>query len=227
LPAVGVLDTIEDVNANSRAIASRFALAGVLMPVWLLGFATLLGATRSDYDPFRDAISELGADGAASPLLWQIAGFGVAAALELAYALALRREFGRGWLVGLSVVVSIALVASAGAPCDPGCPPVPASGKMAVHTIAGLSVFLAMVLLPIAGWRAFRRRGPWIGTASVSLGFGIVLGVLFVIGPMLGPDRIGIWQRAFLTTFAIWQGIVAWRLDGRLRSRASLRTAEA
>jgi len=222
---MGVLHTISPMNASPRAIAPRLALFGILTPIWLLGFATVLGATRAGYDPFRNAISELGADGSPNPLVWQIGGFAVAATLELVYAFALLREFGRAWLVWLTVAISILLFASGSAPCDPGCPAMPASGKMAIHAFAGLSVFASMMLLPIVGWRTFRARSAWVGFASGSLGVGVVLTVLFAIGPVLGPDRIGIWQRTFLTIFGTSQGVVAWRLHGRLQHGGHLETA--
>jgi len=202
-------------QTTSRSTASRLALAGIAMPIALLGFATLLGLVQPDYDPLRDAISELGAKGSPNQLAWQAGGFAVGAVLELLYALALRTEFGWGWLAGLTLAVAASLAVMTVSPCDAGCPPVPASPTMAMHTVAGLTAFAIFFMLPIAGWRSFRRRSEWAGLARPSLVIGLVLVVGFLAGPVLGPDRIGAWQRAYLVLYAAWQISVATELYRR------------
>ena len=202
---------------TSAPNSGRLALAGILMPIWFLGFATLLGATRAGYDPLRDAISELGEQGAPNPFLWQLGGFLVAAGIEFAYAWALKAEFGARALFWLTALASGALAVAAGAPCDPGCPPVPTSPTMAVHTVAGLTFFGMLTVIPFAAWWSFRRRAGWRDLAWATLAVGVGLGVLFVVGPSLGADRIGVWQRSFLLIAFTWQGVVAWRLHARLR----------
>lgn len=201
--------------------AARFALAGIAMPIWFLGLATVLGATRGGYDPLRDALSELGARGAPDPLLWQVGGFGVAAVLLFLYALSLRAVFGAGWLFVLTVVVAASLGASAVAPCDPGCPPIPESTTMLVHTIAGLTGLASFAVIPIVGWRTFRRRTGWRSLARFSAVVGAALVALFIVGPALGPDRIGLWQRTFLPIAFAWQVVVAWRLAAVRRAAAA------
>ncbi|MBI2781463.1 MAG: hypothetical protein HYX55_06685 [Chloroflexi bacterium] len=63
--------------------APRLAIAGVVMPLWFLGFSTILALTRTGYDLVWDPISRLGANGAADPLIWQVGGFLAAAVHEV------------------------------------------------------------------------------------------------------------------------------------------------
>jgi len=122
--------------AAPRKRLARFALAGVVLPVWFLGGSLVLGALRPGYAPLRDAISELGEKGAPNALIWNIGGFGVVAVLYALYAVAVRAEFGSGWLFRLGVLQAVFIAASAAFNCDPGCPPVPATTTMAGHIIA-------------------------------------------------------------------------------------------
>jgi hypothetical membrane protein len=57
----------------------------------------LFGALRPGYEPMRDAISELGEQGASNALIWDIGGFGGMAVLYALSAAAIRAEFGAGW----------------------------------------------------------------------------------------------------------------------------------
>jgi hypothetical membrane protein len=195
----------------------RLALAGVLEPVWLLGFSFVLGVLRAGYDPLRDAISELGERGAPSALLWNVGGFGVVALLYAAYAIAVRASLGPGWLFRLTVLQATFIAASASFNCDAGCPAVPQSGSMLGHMLAGLAYFAITCVLPLIAWNTFRGRTEWAGYARPSLLVGIVLIGLFVVGPFLGQDRVGIWQRTTLVVAYAWQIAVALRLRARLR----------
>jgi hypothetical membrane protein len=191
---------------------SDLALAGMVQPVWLLGGSLLMGALRPGYEPLRDAISELGEQGAANALLWNVGGFGVMAVLYAVYSVAMRAEFGGGWLF---LLVAIQAIASAGGgvfSCDPGCPPVPQSPSMWGHTISGLTYFAITSVIPLAAWRPFRARKEWRSLAPASLGVGLLLVLLFFIGPILGPDRVGVWQRVDLVVAYAWQIAVALRL---------------
>jgi hypothetical membrane protein len=212
-------------NTTSRSRTSRFALAGIAMPIAVLGYATLLGLAQSGYDPFRNAISELGASGSPNQLAWQVGGFAVAAVLQLVYALALRDEFGMGWLCGLTLATAAGLAVMTVSPCDAGCPPVPRSPTMAVHTVTGLAVFAIFFLLPIVGWWTFRRRPAWSSLARPSLVVGLGLVVGFLASPAFGPDRIGTWERGYIVLFSAWQIAVAWRLH-RLSIRRRTPAAE-
>lgn len=204
----------------------RFALAGVLEPVWLFGFSIALGLIRPGYDPMRDAISELGERGAPNALLWNVGGFGVVAALYAAYAIALRDWFGSGWLFRLTLLQAVFIAGGAFFNCDAGCPPVPESSTMVGHMIAGLAYFFATCILPLVAWRTFRRRSEWARYARPSLFVGLVLVALFVVGPFLGPDRVGVWQRTTLVVAYAWQIAVALRLRGVSRASTGINGPE-
>ena len=92
---------------SQRRLLPWFALAGALEPVWLFGFSIALGLLRPDYEPLRDAISELGERGAPNALLWNLGGFGVVALLYAAYSIAVQGWFGSGWLFRLTVLQAI------------------------------------------------------------------------------------------------------------------------
>ena len=203
-----------------RHLPRWLALAGVVVPVWMLGGALAVGLLRPGYEPLRDAISELGEKGAPTALLWNVAGFGVVAVLYAAYAIAVRAGFGPGWLFRLTVLQAVFIAASAFLDCDPGCPPVPETATMMGHIVAGLAYFAITALLPVVAWRAFRSRPAWASFARPSLAVGAILVVLFLIGPTLGEDRVGLWQRTVLLLAYAWQVAVAVRLHELLRSAA-------
>lgn len=203
-----------------RPLFRGLALAGVVIPVWLLGGALVAGLLRPGYEPLRDAISELGEKGAPNALLWNVGGFGMVAVLYAAYAIAVRAGFGTGWLFRLTALQSVFIAAGAFFDCDPGCPPVPETATMTGHIVVGLAYFAITALLPVVAWRAFRSRPAWASFARPSLAVGAVLVVLFFIGPTLGEDRVGMWQRAVLLLAYAWQVAVALRLHELLRTAA-------
>lgn len=204
------------VGVFRRPTAARFALAGVLLPIWMLGGSFALGLTRPGYEPLRDAISELGERGAPTAVAWNIAGFGVTALLYAAYAVAMRAGFGLGWLFRLTVLQAVLIGGSALFPCDPGCPPVPETVTMLGHVIVGLSYFAVTATLPLVAWGTFRRRRGWQSYARPSLAVGAILVALFFIGPTLGQDRVGVWQRSVLLLALSWQAAVALHLRSEL-----------
>lgn len=205
-----------------RQWLARFALAGVVLPVWFLGASLVFGALRPGYAPLRDAISELGEKGAPNALVWNIGGFGIVALLYGLYAIALHAGFGSGWLFRLGVLQAIFIAAGASLNCDPGCPPVPQTTTMLGHMIVGLAYFAINTVLPLVGWRTFRHRPEWRPYARPSLAAGVILVGFFFIGPILGEDRVGAWQRAVLVIAYAWQVAVALHLHAQLERPADV-----
>jgi Protein of unknown function (DUF998) len=206
------------VSARSHVLPD-LAVAGVIEPFWLFGLSIALGIVRPGYEPLRDAISELGERGAPNALLWNVGGFGVIAVLYAGFAIAVRAWFGSGWLFRLTVLQAIFVAAGASFNCDPGCPPVPQSGTMLGHIIAGLVYFAVTCVLPLIAWRTFRGRSEWASYARPSLLVGLALVALFLVGPFLGQDRVGVWQRTTLLVASGWQVAVALRLRSVLPPR--------
>lgn len=211
-----------------------FALAGIIEPFVLLGGSVVFGALRPGYDASH-AISELGQQGSAYAVVWNVVGFGGAALLYALFAVAVGAALGRGWLFRLVAFQAASLAAGGVFSCDPGCPPMMSSWQGWAHTVAGLAYFAATCVVPLVAWRTFRRSTGWRSLAPVSLVAGVVLIGLFLVGPILfGPDLVGLWQRITLAIAGAWAATVAlrlWRLpstvaEGRQRSDpAQARTA--
>lgn len=193
-----------------------FALAGALVPIWLLGGSLIVGLTRPGYEPLRDAISELGEQGAPTALAWNVAGFGGVAILYAVHALAIRAGLGTGWLFRLTALQAAFIAAGAVLACDPGCPAIPATPVMFGHTVVGLAYFAITTLLPVVAWRVFRHLPTWRSYARPSLAVGAILVVLFLVGPALGQDRVGALQRIHLLIALSWQAAVALHLHREL-----------
>ncbi len=209
------------VVVDRRQLVPWLALAGVLVPVWLLGGSLLIGALRPGYDPLRDSLSELGEQGAPTALVWNVGGFGVIAVFYAAYSVAVFAGFGARLIVLLTALQTILIAASASFDCDPGCPPVPETTRMLGHIIVGLAYFGITCVLPLAAWRTFRRRKEWRSYARPSLIVGFILVVLFLVGPALGEDRVGVWQRVTLLIALSWQAAIAIRLHALLRGQSA------
>lgn len=191
--------------------APRLAIAGVVMPFWILGFSTILALTRPGYNLVSDPISRLGQQGATNSMVWQLGGFFAAAVLELAYAGALWAVL-RQWLVtALMVAIAALLALSAATPLG--------STLTQVHMIAGLALFACLALIPLAAWLAFRRRPEWADITWGSLVVGVLLVVWFLLEPNFEASRLGLWQRAFLVVALGWQVVVALRVRRLARRR--------
>jgi len=191
----------------------RLALAGAAEAAWFLGFSFVLGVLRAGYDPTHDAISRLGEQGSAAPLVWNIGGFGVAALMYAAYSIAIRDAFGTGLFFAATALQAATIAGSGVFNCDTGCPAVPLSTSGALHTVFGLPYFAVTCVAPFIAWRAFRSRDDWRGATMLSLAGGVVLLTLFFAGPVVfGATWIGLWQRLVLVPALVWQGAVSLHL---------------
>ncbi|HET7771603.1 MAG TPA: DUF998 domain-containing protein [Chloroflexota bacterium] len=192
------------------------ALAGVAVPLWFFGATLVFGALRDGYDPLVDAISELGQEGGRNALAWNVLGFGGTALLHALFAAAAWRSLasdakGR-WVAGLLAFAALALAASGAFRCDPGCPELPGSLLGMLHNVAGLAYFATMTVLPLVAGRLFAARPEWAPLARATLYAGAALVALFLAGPVLGPARVGAWQRAFLLLSHAWLAALSVRL---------------
>lgn len=193
------------------------ALAGALTPIWILGSAVVFGAFRPGYDA-NHAISELGQQGSANAVAWNIVGFGGTALLYALYSVAIAAVIGRSWVYRLTVLQALAVAGSSLFGCDPGCPPSMVTWQGWAHTVTGLTYFAATCVLPVVAWRTFRQKDDLRPLARVSLAAGILLTALFFAGPLLfGSEHVGIWQRTTLVMSGAWASAVALRLWALLR----------
>ena len=194
---------------SRTSLASIFAIAGALQPLWIFAWSIAFGSQRGGYDATH-AISELGQQGSANAAAWNVVGFGGSALLYGLFSLAILREFGSSWLFRIAVLQAVALGASGVFSCDPGCPPQMTTWQGWAHTAVGLSYFAVTTVAPLVAWRAFRRRMRWRSRATVSLALGVLLVALFLGGPFIfGADRVGIYQRLTLALTGAWTLVVA------------------
>ncbi|HET9649020.1 MAG TPA: DUF998 domain-containing protein [Microlunatus sp.] len=188
-------------------------LAGAVGGLWFLGFSLILGLARPGYDPSHDAISRLGEQGSAMPILWNVGGFGVMAACYAVYATAIGSEFARGWFFWATVLQAVSIAGSGVFSCDLGCPAASTSTSGQLHEVFGLSYFAVTCLLPLVAGLTFRRVARWRVAAPVSYVIGVVLVALFLVGPFLfGAAHIGLWQRLVLVPALGWQVGISVRL---------------
>lgn len=212
--------------AAQRPWRQYLALAGAAEAAWFLGFSLVLGWLRAGYDPTHDAISRLGEQGSASPSVWNLGGFGVAALLYLLYAVPIRDAFGTGAFFAATVLQALTIAGSAAFSCDTGCPPVPVSTAGFLHAVFGLPYFAITCLAPFLASRAFRGREEWLALTTASLVIGLLLAGLFLAGPSLGADRVGLWQRLVLVPALMWQAVVSLRLY-RMPARHEVRPSQS
>lgn len=72
-----------------------FALAGMLLSIWPVGGSVVFGALRQGYDASH-AISELGQQGSAYAMVWNVVGFGGSALLYALFAVSIGAALGLG-----------------------------------------------------------------------------------------------------------------------------------
>jgi len=176
------------------------AVGGVAGPVAFVAAWALLGARAEDYDPTRDAISDLAALGAPSrPVM--TAGLLALGAGMAAYGVALRPH--RSWplpvLNGMTAV-AVAALPLGGAYDD-------------AHGVAAGLGYLTLAAVPVLG--AGRLRPVW---AAVSVATGMVSGLCLLASVLLPRD--GLFQRLGLTVAHAWVVVSAL---GLLRGHSSNR----
>lgn len=200
--------------------ADTVAVVGVVgvlayVAAWAVG-----GVVWDEYDPMRQAISELFAIGAPTatrvPLSAGLvaSGFGLVAfgwALDVGLP-------GRGRLgPALAVVSGVMTVAVALFPCTAGCPGFGTTQTDTMHVVTAGTGYVALMLAPLAvGWRV-RAHLPALSRASWLLGGGAL--VLFLVRTAgLAPELGGLQQRVFNTTADAWYVVAAVVILRRARS---------
>lgn len=197
------------------------AVLGVVGVVAYVAAWAVGGALWGDYDPTRQAISELFAHGAPTrtrlPLSLGLLLSGVGL---VAFAWAMHVGLpGRGrlgpLLAATSGVMTVAVVAF---PCTAGCPGAGASLTDTLHVVTAGTGYTALVLAPLAtGWRV-RRDLPGLALASAVLGGGALLA--FAVHTMATVSSAGLLQRGFNTAADLWYVVAAVVIVRRQRDRA-------
>jgi hypothetical protein len=134
--------------------------------------------------------------------------------LNALYAVAIRDAFGTGAFFVATVLQAVTIAGSATFSCDTGCPPVALSTAGFLHTVFRLPYFAITCVAPFLAWRAFRGRDEWRALSTISLVMGVLLVGLFLMGPTLGADRVGLWHRLVLVPAHVASGRCASPLSG-------------
>lgn len=183
------------------------AVCGVLGPTAFVAGWMVNGARTPGYDPLRDAISRLAAEGAATRT-GMTACFVVFGVLVPVWARTLARELARPALLPVVTVAGLATLAVAALPLTEQ------SGQLqdAGHAAAALTGYVAMAATPLVAARALppgpRRASVMIGVVSAAA---LLTSVVTGSG---GAQRLG------LTVVDVWHVAVATGV--LLRSRPSV-----
>ena len=207
-------------DTRGRTVTS-VAVIGVLGVLAYVVAWTLGGVLWAEYDPTRQAISELFAHDAPAvtrlPLTLGLLFSGVGL---VAFAWAMHVGLpGRGRLgpvlAAVSGVMTVAVVAF---PCTAGCPGAGASLTDTLHVVTAGTGYTTLVLAPLAtGWRV-RRELPGLAVASVALGGGAL--VAFGVHTLATVGSAGLLQRGFNTAADLWYVVAAAVIVRRQRHRA-------
>ena len=159
---------------------------------------------QSDLDPVEITISEyaLGRLGWLMTLAFLVVGLST-----LALALGLRRSLAPGKRVAASVVlVALAGVGFVASGIFEAEPEVDAS----VHDLAGLLLFLAIIVGAFLLRGVFARDVRWQALASAALWFALGLLVTF-LGFFFAPEWLqGLPQRVFVAIMMSWLAVIGW-----------------
>jgi hypothetical membrane protein len=214
------------IRADSATRGSSWLLFGGLFGPVLFTLVYLIeGATRSGYDPWRQAISAL----SLSDQGWmQIANFLVSGLLILGFAAGLRQVWSRGrgatWgplllaVVGAGLIVAGVFVTDPGLGYPPGTPPGPAATTTlhgTIHFIGGaISVFAGLPAACLVLARRFAGDPAWRGWALYSVGTAVLMVGCFVAFAVTaaGSGPSGLFERLSLSLGLAWVTLLAIRL---------------
>lgn len=182
----------------------RLLLAcSIIGPLLFNGVYLVVGATRANYDPWRQPISDLSQGNQG----WlQDANFIIFGLFSACFAIALRRALNPGiadtWAPLLQGMVGLGLVIVGIFTQDP------------VHTIGTIATFDALTLRCLVMARRFAVEPQWRGWASYSV-VTALLGVVFlsVFGvAMVNSGPAGLFERLATIVNSIWVVLLAARL---------------
>lgn len=191
--------------------------AGVV--AYVAAWATA-GVWYTDYDPVRQAISELFARGAPpGPARLVRGSLVVTGVLLVPFAAALDRGLpGRGRAgpvaAGLAGVMTVLVGVF---PCSEGCPGPGTSLTDALHGITAGIGYGALVAAPILSGFRLRGRADRFAAVSLVLG-GLAAGGFLAHATGLVEEAGGLLQRIFNTTADLWYLLAAGVLVRRARS---------
>lgn len=207
--------------------AAPIAILGVVGVLAYIGTWISGGILWEEYDPTRQAISELFAMGAPVgtrlPLSIGLAASGVGL---VAFGWAMHAGLPGHSRLGpaLAVLSGVMTVAVVFFPCTAECPGAGTSLTDTMHVVTAGTGYVALMLAPLAvGWRV-RDRLAGLARASWVLGGGS-LGLFLARTAGFAPEYSGLQQRVFNTTADLWYVVAAVVIIRRARHARGTGTA--
>lgn len=200
---------------------SRFGVIGVAGAVYFAATGVVLHFIKSDIDPLQITISEyaLGQFGWLMTAAFLVVGVGT-----LSLALGLRRSLAPGKRVATSVVLmalaGLGFIVSGIFEADP-------DAEASIHDLAGLLLFLAVIIGAFVLRGVFARDARWQGLAGPARWFAFGLLATFLLFFFLSEQVTGLAQRVFVAVMMTWLAVIGWWMRrppyGRLEQRQSPR----
>lgn len=191
--------------------AASVAIIGVIGVLAYIAAWAVGGVVWDEYDPMRQAISELFAIGAPTATRAPLSVGLVASGLGLvAFGWALDVGLpGRSRLgPALAVLSGLMTVAVVFFPCTAGCPGFGSTVTDTMHVVTAGTGYVALMLAPLAVGRRVRHLLPGLARASWILGGG-ALALFLARTAGLAPELSGLQQRVFNTTADAWYLVAA------------------
>ncbi|AUG42595.1 DUF998 domain-containing protein [Pseudomonas chlororaphis] len=192
--------------------------AGMVVPFWLLLGVAIAGLFYPGYSHLNQAMSELGALQAPTHRLSPLLNNYPLGALFVVFGLALCARFKASPLARLSgllvVLHGLASVCTGYFSCDVGCGLEQPSSRQQVHNIAGLVMFLSLVIASalwvyLAPRLLYGKRFAWFSLLSTVLALATLPLMAKAVEAGVG---FGLYQRINYGVSVIWVGALAWQL---------------
>ena len=189
------------------------AICGIIAPPLMVALWTVASVLRPGYDQLTQKGSELGTG--PNSILMNL-DFAVTGVLILAFAIGLAGNMSASSRVrigaALLLVAGICETATAGFPCDPGCPAATGSISQNLHLGIALVFFSSIAFAPLLVGVGLGRDQSWKSYAAFSTATGIVsvaLGTLFSVGVLSSFPFVGLLERVFLAFPFLWIELMA------------------
>jgi hypothetical membrane protein len=183
--------------SDQKRLAST---AVVLLAIFPVTVALLNLIQLNHYDVRSDAVSllALGTGGAAMNVAFFLLGAGIGLV-----NLVLRRSIRTG-LAGPILLTIAALAAFTSGIFHTNADNAPSTTESDIHMVAGITVFLSMVVaMFVFAWR-FRRDPRWRSFARPTLIWAVAGAVTFLLIPLVGDPWFGLAQRLQIATWLSW-----------------------
>lgn len=198
--------------------------SGLLIPLWLFAGVVLTALGYPGYSHLDQAMSQLGAVEAPTHhySAW-VNNFPLGVLFTL-FAFGIARRFAGSryafFSAALILLHGLASIAAGAFSCDEGCAPQQPSVSQQIHNLAGLVMFLSLVVACALWWGLSKRllSSPSFGWFS-ALCLVLALATVGMMAKALGEGHMfGLYQRLNYGVSVVWVAALAWIA---LRSKAA------